>query len=264
MMGQRTKFLNSSEVNNVLNEISQKYPSLANNLAVLYNIIDSVSSEFILSIAYEEMMYEVRIKGIEPIVKSDDKGSVLGANIFVGVSNDHISSLIHAGQVMMLLSTNGGIEYETYLYKSLDSAIIGDMDLDQLAKWLRITTHKIKKAVNEKLMKGDNRVISRKRSQQQPSQPMHQTTRHQNQHQKTPMNAKNIPKPQQVSRPISNPQPQPTKIPRPNNVPNTRGKVNEEVEDELEGLIDNIPPFKIKKNHGKVNIPSDLKLTKKK
>lgn len=259
MEQRKNSFLNSPEIQNKLNGIAKTYPNLANNLVSLYKVIDAVCAEFRIAFPHEEMIYELRVRRIEPIIRSNGKASILGANLFLGITNDYVGSFVHAGQIMMLLSSSGGIDYETYLYKSVDSVIVGDTDLERLAKWLRITKHKLQEEINATLIRGNDRVISRrtqpKTAQPKSSQPPKVSKTPQN----IPLNVSPIPKPAKNSHSIPKPKPQSEDLPL-----QKVGERKKKSEDELNGLIDNIPPFDIKRDHGKVTIPPDLKLTKKK
>ena len=253
--------INPRRAEEILKSVASRNPELAQRLALFYTATEKCCIALELIFPNGEIDYHLRVRAIDPFLRGREDFMV-GATIYLGVSNNYIEQFINAGQVVILLRSDGDLECEGYIYKSVDSVIVRDNQLDELSEWIRITQYRLEREIPRAMVGIRERTITRKNQPSQSRAPQSESK----------VELQEIPKPSKQPQVTEKPKiiPVESKQPKTKGVKIIAPRLLDELddkrsEDPTNAITDNIPSFKIERSKGKVTpIPDPLLFATKK
>lgn len=236
-------FINPARVERIIKSIAEQDASLARRTAEFYIAVDKCCIPLQLVFPNGEVDYIIRVRAIDPFVSGGGDGTIIGATIYLGISNNYIDNFINTGQIVLFLRGNNIIESEAFIYKNVDSVIVRDDQLTKLSEWIRIAKYHIEKEVPRSIQMLKQRTITRNAEQKQSPQKPPESS--------PPSESPKI----EVERKVVQPPPK-TKIVPPQILASTENST-----DPLETTTDKIPEFNIVRTKSKVIPPNMDKKT---
>ena len=127
-------------VEELLKVIAERDPELARILSIFYIATDKCCLNLKIIFPQKDVDYELRVRAIDPFLRGRNKFMV-GATVYLGISNNYIDKLINAGQIVILYRSDSSLDCEGYIYKSVNSVIVRDNQLDKLSEWIRVAQY---------------------------------------------------------------------------------------------------------------------------